>query len=137
MRSRRVLLGICISASLACGRKSTGQTGNESEVSESEGATEAAGPSDPAAYYGPCTDNEWCGLGSGETLNAIGGICICVVPCEADSDCPVPLAEAVPECRENFAGEKRCVLVCAADTDCPQESICADGQCFFASADSP
>ena len=72
MRRRRVLLAAAI---LAAGCGETPESGtSKADASSNTGDEDAMPvPDDPAAYYGPCEDNEWCGMGLGLTLNALPG----------------------------------------------------------------
>lgn len=130
MSFRAASLALAVLA-LACGGKSSTGDALSASGTSADGETATSQPDDAAAYYGPCVDNEWCGKGTGLTLNALGGLCICVVACEQDVDCPVPMAPALPECKAALSGDPRCVLTCQAETDCPADFSCVDGECWI------
>jgi hypothetical protein len=94
-------------------------------------------PDDPVAYYGPCTDNPYCGMGSGLGTQSDDGTCTCTVFCEEDVDCPMPgSGTSVPFCElddlviNGMNGE--CKLACDDTQTCPDEMACQNGRCRFA-----
>lgn len=91
-------------------------------------------PEDPVEYYGPCTDNPHCGMGSQLASVSSEGDCLCKVFCEEDADCPIPSSgSSEPVCVlddffvDGMNGE--CALPCSESELCPDELVCITGTC--------